>query len=288
MSGLIVGLVLRTPITDKFNTDAKFIATVYADHSWEDGTHAYPAVDTVAGITGLSDRTVQRYLRVLESLGMLILDGKGPRGTNKYKFPLESGKDGSVRLSLQRGDSVTPQTGEKKQADSGDSVSPRQAVGGDTESGDTESGDTGVTQINNPSLDLVVKDVEFAKVAKDYETEIGALTPLVADAIRDACKDYPVDWITEAIGIAVENNSRRWNYVLAILKNCKAAGKRPSLNKLEAKNGNTGKYSSGTTKGKAGTRQGRASDNRAGTEYSAADLAAADLINGSVGVRQMP
>lgn len=269
MSGLVVGLVLRTPITDKFNTDAKFIATVYADHAWEDGTHAYPAVDTVAGITGLSDRTVQRYLRALESIGMLILDGKGPRGTNKYKFPLESGKDGSVRLSL-RG---------------GDSLSPRQAVGGDTESGDTESGDTGVTQINNPSLDLVVKDAEFAKVAKGYESEIGALTPLVADAIRDACKEYPADWIIEAIGIAVDNNSRRWNYVLAILKNCKAAGKRPSLNKLEAKNGNSGRNSSAATKDKVGTRQGRKTDNRAGSEYSAADLAAADLINKAVGLQ---
>ncbi|RPI95387.1 MAG: hypothetical protein EHM40_03295 [Chloroflexi bacterium] len=127
MSGLIVGLVLRAPITDAFNTEAKFIATVYADHAWEDGTHAHPAVETVSRITGLSVRSVQRYVhRVLEPIGMLMPDGKGPRGTNQYRFPLESGADGSVRLKL-RG--VTP-------------VSPRQADGGDRESGDRESGDT--------------------------------------------------------------------------------------------------------------------------------------------------
>jgi hypothetical protein len=108
MSGLIVGLVLKTPITDKFNREAKFIATVYADHAREDGTHAYPSVETVANITGYSVRTVQRYLRVLEEIGMLRLTGKGPRGTNRYDFTLQNNTDGSVQLVLGRGDSLHP------------------------------------------------------------------------------------------------------------------------------------------------------------------------------------
>ncbi len=273
MSGLIVGLVLRLPITEEFNSEAKFIATVYADHAWEDGSHAYPAIETVAKITGFSDRTIQRYLRLLEK-NLLKLDGKGPRGTNKYKFTLRETKDGSIGLVVREGDSLTPPANEEKPADSGDTQTPRQAVGGDTESGDTESGDTGVTQTNNPSLVLVVNDAEIAKVAKFYEQEIGALTSLIADAIRDACSEYPADWIYEAITIAVNNNSRRWNYVLAILKNCKAAGKRPSLNKLEAKHGNvrTGsKASTGSKQSKPNTRQ-----------PSAADRDAAALINQKV------
>lgn len=124
MSGLIVGLVLRTPITDEFNSDAKFIATVYADHAWEDGTHAHPAVDTVAKLTGIHVRTVQRYCRRLENLGMLVPSGKGPRGTNQYSFPLEAKEDGSVRLKLRGGGAVPP----------------RQAAGGGGESGGGESG----------------------------------------------------------------------------------------------------------------------------------------------------
>lgn len=270
MSGLVVGLVLRTPITDKFNSDAKFIATVYADHAWEDGTHAYPAVDTVAGITGLSPRTVQRYLRVLESIGMLILDGKGPRGTNKYKFPLESGKDGSVRLSLRRGDSVTPQTSDEKQADSGDRLSPRQAVGGDRESGDRESGDTGVTQTNNPSLVVVVVNEAIKKISTIYEHEIGALTAMSSESIKDACDTYPADWIEEAIQIAVDSNVRKWKYVESILRNCKEKNVRPSLNKLEVKRESyrTGSKSSAKPKQPASSR----------AEYSDADLAAAELI----------
>jgi DnaD/phage-associated family protein len=271
MSGLIVGLVLRHPITEKFNSDAKFIATVYADHAWEDGTHAYPAVETVAGITGLSSRTVQRYLRVLEDIGMLIPNGKGPRGTNRYDFPLQSNEDGSVRLAVKGGVTVSPPPEQPEAADSGDRLSPRQADGGDRESGDTESGDTSVTQTNNPSLDLVVKGADFAKVAKFYEQEIGALTPLIADAIRDACTEYPPDWIPEAISIAVESNARNWKYVLAILKNCKSKGKRPSLNKLEAKHGNNRTGNSAGTKPKGSTQAGAPA-------YSDADRAAAERV----------
>lgn len=267
MSGLIVGLVLRLPITEEFNSEAKFIATVYADHAWEDGSHAYPAVETVAKITGFSARTVQRYLRLLEKT-LLMQDGKGPRGTNKYKFTLRETQDGSVGLMVRGGDSLTPPAKAEKPADSGDTQTPRQADGGDRVSGDRVLGDTSVTQTNNPSLVLVVNDADIAKVAKFYEQEIGALTPLISDAIRDACKEYPADWIPEAISIAVDSNARRWNYVLAILKNCKAAGKRPSLNKLEAKHANNRTGSKSATKPKQAT----------GPAYSDADRAAAELI----------
>ena len=121
----------------------------------------------------------------------------------------------------------------------------------------------------NKNLDLVINDADFSKVAKLYESEIGAMTPLAADAIRDACKEYPADWIPEAISIAVDSNARRWNYVLAILKNCKAAGKRPSLNKLEAKHGNSRTGSKASTKPKQSAGTGA---------YSDADLAAAERI----------
>lgn len=165
MSGLIVGLVLRTPITDTFTTEAKFIATVYADHAWEDGTHAHPAVETVARITGLSVRTVQRYLHgALLQIGMLIPDGKGPRGTIQYRFPLESREDGSIRLKLLGGVTVTP----------------RQPDGGDTESGDTESGDTMVSpkQTNRPLIHEeeekpAPKKFEFAQELQNELKDLG-------------------------------------------------------------------------------------------------------------------
>jgi len=275
MSGLIVGLVLRQPIAKEFNSEAKFVATVYADHAWEDGTHAYPAVDTVAGITGYSSRTVQRYLRTLDAIGMMKPAGKGPRGTTSYDFPLHINEDGSVRLAMRGGDTVTPP--EEKPADSGDSLTGCQPDGVTGNRVTSPSGDTSVTRIpvtqtNNPSLDLVVNEADVARIAKLYESEIGALTPLVADAIRDALQTYPADWIPEAIAIAVQNNARRWNYVEAILKNCKTAGKRPSLNRLENKNGNT------RTGNKSGSKTAGQAQADTSQPYSGADLAAAKLV----------
>lgn len=62
-------------------------------------------------------------------------------------------------------------------------------------------------------------------VFKLYEENIGAITPLIADALRIAEKEYPPDWVEEAIRIAVERNKRNWKYAEAILKRWKDEGK---------------------------------------------------------------
>ena len=58
-----------------------------------------------------------------------------------------------------------------------------------------------------------------------YEENIGPLTPLIADTLRDAEAVYPQDWIKDAIQTAVENNVRRWNYIEAILASWKKEGR---------------------------------------------------------------
>lgn len=57
-----------------------------------------------------------------------------------------------------------------------------------------------------------------------YEENIGLLTPLMADALKEAEQTYPAEWIVEAIRIAVERNKRNWKYVEAILKRWKEEG----------------------------------------------------------------
>ena len=58
-----------------------------------------------------------------------------------------------------------------------------------------------------------------------YEQNIGALTPIIADELRDAEQTYPPQWIEEAIKIAVENNVRRWRYIVTILERWRLEGK---------------------------------------------------------------
>lgn len=58
-----------------------------------------------------------------------------------------------------------------------------------------------------------------------YEQNIGALTPMIAERLRDAEQEYPLSWIEDGIRIAVENNVRKWRYVEAILEDWKSRGR---------------------------------------------------------------
>jgi DnaD/phage-associated family protein len=58
-----------------------------------------------------------------------------------------------------------------------------------------------------------------------YESNIGPLTPMIAEALRDAESTYPADWIEEAVRIAAERNKRSWHYVEAILHSWQEGGR---------------------------------------------------------------
>ncbi|MCZ2128180.1 MAG: DnaD domain protein [Anaerolineales bacterium] len=60
---------------------------------------------------------------------------------------------------------------------------------------------------------------------KLYEKNIGALTPLLADMLKEAEQNYPSAWFEEAIEIAVSRNVRNWKYIEAILRRWKENGK---------------------------------------------------------------
>jgi DnaD/phage-associated family protein len=59
-----------------------------------------------------------------------------------------------------------------------------------------------------------------------YEQNIGPLTPMIAESLRDAMATYPGEWIEDAIKIAVRNNARKLNYILAVLDRMKREGRR--------------------------------------------------------------
>ena len=69
-----------------------------------------------------------------------------------------------------------------------------------------------------------------SNVFKLYEENIGALTPLIADMLREAEKNYPHVWFEEAFEIAVSRNVRNWKYIHAILSRWKENGKDESRN----------------------------------------------------------
>jgi DNA replication protein len=74
----------------------------------------------------------------------------------------------------------------------------------------------------NFPLELIL---DRPNIYKLYEANIGTLTPMIAETLKEAEEAYPASWVEEAIEIAVENNVRRWRYVAAILKSWKDEGK---------------------------------------------------------------
>ena len=82
---------------------------------------------------------------------------------------------------------------------------------------------------------LSAPPVERPNVFKLYEENIGALTPLIADALKDAEDLYEAEWIADAIELAVKNNKRNWKYCEAILKRWKEEGRAEKQDRRDAK-----------------------------------------------------
>ncbi len=58
-----------------------------------------------------------------------------------------------------------------------------------------------------------------------YEQNVGMLTPLIADELRDAEEEYSAGWVESAIKEAVANNARSWRYIAAMLERWKSGGR---------------------------------------------------------------
>jgi DNA replication protein len=76
---------------------------------------------------------------------------------------------------------------------------------------------------------------ERPNIFKLYEENIGPLTPLLADALKDAEAAYPLEWIAEALGEAVKRNKRSWKYVETILRRWKEEGHGKEQDRRDAK-----------------------------------------------------
>jgi len=74
--------------------------------------------------------------------------------------------------------------------------------------------------LRTPTLSM-----EQPNIFQLYEENIGPLTPLIADTLRGAEKEFPENWIRQAVSIAVSNNVRKWNYIEAILRSWQDGGR---------------------------------------------------------------
>jgi DNA replication protein len=82
-------------------------------------------------------------------------------------------------------------------------------------------------------LDLLADEAEDLQLQMErptifvlYEQNIGMLTPMIAEELREAERQYPAEWIGDAFREAVTANKRNWKYVHAILERWRVEGRK--------------------------------------------------------------
>lgn len=85
MSAKTTGLVWELDNT-VINREEKYVLLAYADHADHNGCSIYPSINLICMKTGYKERSVQNITRALVRKGFLIPDGKGPHGTNKWRY----------------------------------------------------------------------------------------------------------------------------------------------------------------------------------------------------------
>ncbi len=88
-----------------------------------------------------------------------------------------------------------------------------------------EEGEVGVVAVSGLEIAPPAKRPNIFEL---YEDNIGLISPILADELKDAENTYPPEWIEDAFKIAVENNVRKWSYIRAVLERMASAGREDS------------------------------------------------------------
>jgi len=78
-----------------------------------------------------------------------------------------------------------------------------------------------------------------------YEQNIGIITPMIAEELKEAEKLYPPQWIEEAFKEAVTLNKRSWRYIARILERWASEGKDSGEHRRNIKKIDPDKYIKG-------------------------------------------
>jgi DNA replication protein len=158
------------------------------------------------------------------------------KGYPRYVTPAELLANVNLMSSLQGSEEVLRQS-LRMAAERGTLL--HLALEGDSASEDiyflnTESGRQALAKIESGELKLsglkarapvTVPPEEPPDIFTLYEQNIGMLTPMIADELRDAEKLYPPDWIRDAVKEAVLHNKRNIRYITKILENWSVEGR---------------------------------------------------------------
>jgi hypothetical protein len=98
----------------------------------------------------------------------------------------------------------------------------------------TERGRAAVTAIERGATTSMIElSAGQPNIFRLYEQTIGPLTPILADELREAEKEYPAAWIEDAFRQAARQNARSWAYVKKVLQARERQGKRDEADRRD-------------------------------------------------------
>jgi DNA replication protein len=113
----------------------------------------------------------------------------------------------------------------------------------------------GALSRSTPNVNEVLEDVYSLTVDSGqapavnifalYEQNIGIITPMIAEELKEAEKIYPRQWIEDAFKEAVALNKRSWRYIARILERWASEGKDSGEHKRDIEKGSPDKYVKG-------------------------------------------
>jgi len=118
----------------------------------------------------------------------------------------------------------------------------------------TESDRQTMAKIQNGEISLsglkakeqaYIETEELPDIFTLYEQNIGMLTPMIAEELKEAMKLYPESWIRDAIKEAINQNKRKISYILAILERWSTEGKSNGTYRGDFKKASPDKYIKG-------------------------------------------
>jgi DnaD/phage-associated family protein len=104
-------------------------------------------------------------------------------------------------------------------------------------------------KLNLPDFESKIEAIPQMEDSPDiytlYEENIGMLTPIIAEELKEAEKLYPYTWIRDAVNIAVTQNKRKWNYISTILERWSTEGRDNGAYRRDSKKEDPDKYIKG-------------------------------------------
>jgi DnaD/phage-associated family protein len=85
-----------------------------------------------------------------------------------------------------------------------------------------EEGVVGVVAVSGAEIAMPSKRPNIFEL---YEDNIGLISPIIADELKDAEATYRPEWVEDAFKVAVENNVRKWSYIRPVLEKWATAGR---------------------------------------------------------------